>query len=195
MITPKHAIFLVDGSGSMAPAWFEAWGRLFQKAKEQPHGFSMLLFKQPRYLTPAEADAVVDTDNRHYAIVDVAAVVRAGGLVRLKRAPSPQELGITFRGRTPLLAAIKLARANYPSADLTVYVVSDNRDSMILRDGAINTGYGYSDADVVAAKMAHRVRLVLVPVGQVLRRYLEKYDAVEDNASRDTDVHALLSLI
>ena len=191
----RHAVFLIDGSGSMEIAWNEAWSRLFDMLRSTDTAFSILLFKQPRYLTEAEEKGVIDTDERFYAVVDIAKVLREKNLVRIKRTPQPSEIGITFRGKTPLLVSIlrtvELARSNYPKADINIYVVSDNRDSMVHLNG-----YDYSDADITVRKAELGVKVFLIPVGAFLSKYLSKYDGVlADEQASNSGRPPVLNLI
>lgn len=187
----KVNTILIDGSGSMSPAWYTAWDAVFRTISENlESAFYILLFKTPRALTEAERSAVVASDEKFYAIIDVARMLEQHGIVEIDRAPDPATLGIRFSGYTPLLAAIteslRLIRSEIaPEAVLDVYVVSDNRDSLILREPE----YHWRDSDVVEAKREARARLVLIPVGNALFKYTSKYDSVE---ARDRDVTSTL---
>ncbi len=177
---PTLHVFLVDGSGSMRPAWDAAWSHLFEEARSIDQSFAILVFKQLLNLTDLATIGRVRAAGRDPVIIDTTnlKVVNYGDVLvtterKLRRVPHPL---ITFSHRTPLndaiIAVLELVDARYRRTGVRyiLTVVSDNRD------------YGSTAKwnHVVSAKEQAEglEKLRIIAVGDFLNRYLEPYDEV-----------------
>jgi len=170
-------IFLIDGSGSMRPAWDVAWEALFRSAKESDGAFGILMFKSTlnyhdlmnlRYFSTKYPIVYEDS---HLIIINIAAMIGN----RLKS--SIIEPPLTFSGRTPLvdaiLSMIRIAERRFERTGVPyeITVISDNRDS---------SSFIKDDSIVIEMKRkAQGMRgLYLIPIGDLNTKYLDKYDKV-----------------
>jgi len=174
----ERVIFLVDGSGSMEPAWDAAWRKLFEYVHTNPVGsYVLLAFKWQdlpgvsqelaNHVVARYGNAVVLSVSRYLA--EKAAKT---GQFYIRRTPTPDEVGLAFRGKTPLndaiIAVLDLLDRFDTYVPCRIVVVSDNRDN-------------WSQArmrDVMMTKRRCRwlKSLEWLPVGDVLLRYLDIYD-------------------
>jgi len=179
---PLLRVLLVDGSGSMQPAWDAAWATVFDLARSST-AFAILVFKEA--LSASDILTVHDVERQagrspvidlvSLKLIDYGLVLSAVGGRRLRRRPDPL---ITFSGRTPLndaiAATLKLFERRYKRATIPyeVYVVSDNRDTA-------SRFYTLDRLKDLKSSVRGLRRLVLVPVGSALLRYLDIYDEVQ----------------
>ena len=161
-------VILLDASGSMEPAWDAAWSLIFEQVRRA--SFVLLAFKA------RAVDSIPQKCVRHYAnavVYDLGCVLAERGLTRLKRKPSPSDVGICFSTRTPLNDALiyTISAIDKRGVPFEIVVVSDNRDTASERT---------MDDVLIAKARAHNLkRIVLHCVGSCLQKYLDPYDKVE----------------
>lgn len=168
-------VILLDASGSMEPAWDTAWNVIFNTIRKA--SFILLAFKA-RYVDSVPTECVHTCDAA--VVYDIGCVLAKHGMLRLKRKPSPSDIGIRFSTRTPLNDAIIFAIYTLEKRGVPyeLIVVSDNRDTASI----------HSMKDVVDArsKARHLRSIILYCVGSCLRKYLDPYDSVHVVASTST---------
>ena len=178
MTRPLLTVFLIDGSGSMRPAWDKAWSLLFDMVKEQPGAFTVIVFKKTLNMTDLSnigtvEGAIIKPEGKGLYLIDYGKVIAEKSGNKLKRIPPPI---VTFSGWTPLndaiVETIKLmeSRYNRTKVPYKIVVVSDNRDSRSVA----------TETDVVNVKRTAKglKKLDIVPVGEFLNKYLAPYDEI-----------------
>jgi len=170
----RLSVYLIDGSGSMWPAWFTAFSTLFRELKELKTPALLLAFQQNEV-----ADKGVVKRGEYAALINIAEFMKQKSLVVIKRAPTPEELGFEFKGWTPLLESIILTMTLVASrfkSQATIHVFTDNRDSMAPKQDYAKK---YNANAIIDLKQKYGIRLVAHLMGDPLIKYLDIYDEVK----------------
>ena len=192
---PKVTLLLIDTSGSMAPAWDEAWEVVFTKAKESSP-FLLLGFKDPRYHHEYRDVALKYPEYPELMLIDIGKLLRVSGtnVVRLRRRPTPTDVGLRFCGRTPLNAAIHAVLTKIVAVRpwyVDIYVVSDNRDTSShqhITEDMIET----AKRQLGPSKLG---RLTLIAVGTPSLTHTLVYDEIVDKSRTGMGIEEILQMI
>jgi len=172
----KVEVLLLDASGSMLPAWYDAFQELYKKLENTYHAIVLLAFKHVHHV----GSLPVVTRGKYAAIINVAELLRRqGNVIKIKRAPAPEEVGMVFSGYTPLNESLILVMriiSQRFGAPAVIHVFTDNRDSMMAKDPEY--AQLFNDEEVIRAKRETGSRLVAHLVGDYNLKYTVKYDEV-----------------
>jgi len=167
---------LIDASGSMNVAWYDAFSVLYEVLRNTYTAVVLLAFKH----VDSAGNLPIVTKGKYAAIINVAELLkRRGNVIEVKRAPSPQDVGMHFSGYTPLNEALILTmrlisqRFENPAR---IHVFTDNRDSIVAKDPEY--AREFNDDRIIEVKRETKSRIIAHLVGDYLLKYTSKYDEV-----------------